>query len=196
MAKRVVKPTAEGIRHVALDLFSTQGYDRTSIREIADRAGIRGSSMYNHFPSKEAILWDLTTQAFAKLNESWRTELDRLPPSATPTERLVAFVRADVRYHALHRDEASIINSQHRSLTSDHQEHSVKLRAEYEAILTGIVHECGDDSATASPRTKLVIFAILQMCSAVAGWYRPDGPLGIDEICDVYAGFALTLVSS
>lgn len=47
--------TKERIVETALDLFSQRGYDGTSVRDIARAVGIRESSLYNHFPSKQAI---------------------------------------------------------------------------------------------------------------------------------------------
>jgi AcrR family transcriptional regulator len=51
--------TKEKIFDVALDLFSKKGYDSVSLREIADEVGIKKSSIYSHYPSKESILMDI-----------------------------------------------------------------------------------------------------------------------------------------
>ena len=51
--------TKERIFDVALDLFSKKGYDSVSLREIAEEVGIKKSSIYSHYPSKEAILMDI-----------------------------------------------------------------------------------------------------------------------------------------
>ena len=51
--------TKEKIFDVALDLFSRKGYDSVSLREIAEEVGIKKSSIYSHYPSKEAILMDI-----------------------------------------------------------------------------------------------------------------------------------------
>ncbi|MDO5831257.1 MAG: TetR/AcrR family transcriptional regulator [Methanobrevibacter sp.] len=51
--------TKEKIFEVALDLFSKKGYDSVSLREIADNVGIKKSSIYSHYTSKEAILMDI-----------------------------------------------------------------------------------------------------------------------------------------
>jgi AcrR family transcriptional regulator len=51
--------TKEKIFDVALDLFSKKGYDSVSLREIADSVGIKKSSIYSHYSSKEAILMDI-----------------------------------------------------------------------------------------------------------------------------------------
>ena len=51
--------TKEKIFDVSLDLFSKKGYDSVSLREIAEEVGIQKSSIYSHYPSKEAILMDI-----------------------------------------------------------------------------------------------------------------------------------------
>ncbi len=47
--------TKQKILDKALELFSTQGYDSVSVGEIAGAVGIKAPSLYNHFPSKQAI---------------------------------------------------------------------------------------------------------------------------------------------
>lgn len=47
--------TRQEILRAALDLFSQKGYYGTSIREIAEKVGIRKSSIYNHFQGKEHL---------------------------------------------------------------------------------------------------------------------------------------------
>ncbi|MDY4187514.1 MAG: TetR/AcrR family transcriptional regulator, partial [Candidatus Borkfalkiaceae bacterium] len=54
--------TKREIITAALDLFSTQGFEATSISQIADAVGIRKASLYSHFESKQAILDALILQ--------------------------------------------------------------------------------------------------------------------------------------
>ena len=48
--------TKKAILEAALELFSRQGFEATSISQIADAVGIRKASLYSHFDSKQAIL--------------------------------------------------------------------------------------------------------------------------------------------
>ena len=48
--------TRDEILKVALDLFSVNGYEATSISQIADAVGIRKASLYSHFSNKQDIL--------------------------------------------------------------------------------------------------------------------------------------------
>jgi AcrR family transcriptional regulator len=51
--------TREQIRTVALELFAEHGYDKTSLREIAERLGVTKAAVYYHFRTKEEILVSL-----------------------------------------------------------------------------------------------------------------------------------------
>ena len=48
--------TKKEILLAALDLFSYQGYEATSISQIASAVGIKKASLYSHYESKKAIL--------------------------------------------------------------------------------------------------------------------------------------------
>jgi AcrR family transcriptional regulator len=62
------------ILDVALELFNEQGYDKTSLREIADRLGVTKAALYYHFERKEDILLEL----HLRLHELGRDVLERL----------------------------------------------------------------------------------------------------------------------
>jgi len=66
--------TRERILDVALELFIEQGYDKTSLREIAERLGVTKAALYYHFERKEDILLEL----HLRLHALGRDVLDRL----------------------------------------------------------------------------------------------------------------------
>jgi AcrR family transcriptional regulator len=63
-------PTKEKIFDVSIELFSQKGFDAVSVREIAREVGIRESSIYNHYHSKEAILDAITDYFISELTQS------------------------------------------------------------------------------------------------------------------------------
>jgi AcrR family transcriptional regulator len=61
--------TRRRILDVALDLFLEHGYDRTSLREIAERLGFSKAALYYHFKAKDDILVALTDALLDELGE-------------------------------------------------------------------------------------------------------------------------------
>jgi AcrR family transcriptional regulator len=60
--------TRARIQQVALELFAEQGYERTSLREIAERLDVTKAALYYHFKSKEDIVRSFTEDYFAQLD--------------------------------------------------------------------------------------------------------------------------------
>ena len=60
--------TRSRVQKVALELFAEQGYEKTSLREIAERLGVTKAALYYHFKSKEDIVHSLTDDYFAEID--------------------------------------------------------------------------------------------------------------------------------
>jgi len=61
--------TRERIQQVALDLFVEQGYEKTSLREIAERLGVTKAALYYHFRTKEDIVHSLVEDVGTSFDE-------------------------------------------------------------------------------------------------------------------------------
>lgn len=88
------------ILDTAAELFSTQGYAATGLRQIADRVGIRTASLYYHFVSKERMLEEIMRIAVEDTARHTRDAVGGLPADATPKDRIEAAVRGHL--HGLH----------------------------------------------------------------------------------------------
>src|SRR6201997_3295524 len=84
--------TRSRAQKVALELFAEQGYEKTSLREIAERLGVTKAALYYHFQSKEDIVHSFTDDYFAELDDlvDWATDKPRT--DATRREILQRYV--------------------------------------------------------------------------------------------------------
>jgi AcrR family transcriptional regulator len=89
------------IRDVALELFSQHGYEKTSLREIAERLGMTKAALYYHYPSKQALLLSIIEPLVAE----WKTVADKAEtmPHTSPNVRQVLKDCLDVllRYRSI-----------------------------------------------------------------------------------------------
>ena len=94
--------TKQAILEAALELFSMQGFEATSIAQIVGAVGIRKASLYSHFASKQAILDALvqevleqyaTHSVFAKTD--WEKDSGNLPLTS---DEAVQMIGEQIRY--------------------------------------------------------------------------------------------------
>ncbi|MEV0789337.1 helix-turn-helix domain-containing protein [Kribbella sp. NPDC050459] len=107
------RDTKAAIHRAAVDLFSSQGYDKTSLREIAEQVGITKASLYYHYSSKQellrAIVGTFLDDVFAVLRKvedlPWSPENER--------ELLAAYVDVVIAHRStgptLMRDIAAVL---------------------------------------------------------------------------------------
>jgi AcrR family transcriptional regulator len=101
----VADDTKARIRAVAMELFAAEGYERTSLREIAERVGMTKASLYYHYPSKQALLLSL----IQPLVDEWRSEVEAAErqPYAPSTVRVALGRMIDTMIR--HRDACGIV---------------------------------------------------------------------------------------
>ncbi len=73
--------TRQRIQSVALELFAEQGYDKTSLREIAERLEVTKAALYYHFKSKEDIVASLVEDFYGQIDAliAWGATLPHTP---------------------------------------------------------------------------------------------------------------------
>jgi len=84
--------TRSRVQKVALELFAEQGYEKTSLREIAERLGVTKAALYYHFKSKEDIVHSFTDDYFAEIDALLDWAKDQPRNDATRREILDRYV--------------------------------------------------------------------------------------------------------
>ena len=94
--------TKQEILDAALELFSVQGFEATSIAQIAGAVGIRKASLYSHFENKQAILDALVQEVLEQYEEhslfaraDWEKDAGSLPQTA---DDAVQRIQGQIRY--------------------------------------------------------------------------------------------------
>lgn len=91
----------------AIKLFAKKGFDGTSMREIAERAGVTKPMIYYHYKDKEALYFSLLDDYMSKFIKK---VMDTLSLALSPQEKIQSFVKLYVKHLKKNRNIFKIIN--------------------------------------------------------------------------------------
>jgi TetR/AcrR family transcriptional regulator, cholesterol catabolism regulator len=179
---------------IAAALFASKGFRNTTVRDIADVAGILSGSLYHHFDSKESmvdeILRSFQQELFGRYDEI-------LASHADPRTKLERAVRVSFDAIDQHHSEVAIFQNDAAYLgTLDGfgylderhaQSREVWMTLLREGVAAGVLREDLD--------IDLVYRFIRDTVWVAVNWYRPGGSLSAATVADQYVTILLEGIS-
>jgi AcrR family transcriptional regulator len=170
---------------IAAGLFADKGFKNTTVRDIADAAGILSGSLYHHFDSKESMVDELLdtfqTALWAKYDEIEASDL-------SPRKKLEAVVRASFDAIDEHHSEVAIFQNDAAYLTTFERfayldERNLKFRELWIGLLDAGVRS---GELRADLDVELVYRFLRDTVWVAVRWYRPGGTLTPADVADQY----------
>lgn len=175
--------TRDHIFSKAIDLFYEKGFADTSIRQLISKVGKSSSVIYNHFADKEEILFIITRRTGEKtLNMLAEIKRHNSDPEACLRAMITAMLHlvshpSMVKEIAIFRNEAHYLPTKKRNVIN--RQH-LAIVHEFEDVLAQIAKNRGRRSVN----SKVAAFSILATINWFYVWYRKDGKMPRDEICN------------
>lgn len=183
----VLDPALRG----ALASFLLFGYHGSTMRGIAERAGLSVAGLYHYYGSKQQMLVSLLDTTMADLAQ--RTEA-ALAHGADPAERFADLVECQALFHTHRRELAFIGATEMRSLipAARHRIAGIRSREQHKADRE--VQAACREGLFATPEPRAAARAVITSCTALAQWYRPAGLFTPEQVAAQYVEFALDVV--
>ena len=171
-------------------MFAEQGLRSTTVRDIADAAGILSGSLYHPFDSKESMVDEILRGFLDDLFARYR-QIAASSKSATETLRglvIASFESIDAERNAvaIYQDEAKRLSGQERFAYIS--ELNVEFRQLWQSVLQRGV-ENGEFRADLD--VELVYRFMRDTVWVAVRWYRPGGSMTVDSIADQYLSVVL-----
>ncbi|WP_086841170.1 TetR/AcrR family transcriptional regulator [Amycolatopsis kentuckyensis] len=173
----------------ATKLFAKKGFDRTSVQEIVEAAGVTKGAMYHYFGSKDDLLYEI----YARVLREQTRQLESVASSDAPLRKRLAAAASDVVVSSIDNldDNTIFLQSMHQ-LSPDKQKAVRAERRKYHERFRGLVEE-GQRSGefrTDKPADVVVDF-FFGSVHHLGSWYRRSGSLTARQIGDHYADLLL-----
>ncbi|QBJ95763.1 TetR/AcrR family transcriptional regulator [Rhodococcus sp. ABRD24] len=174
------------ILSAAARCFAEQGYHTVGMREIATAVGIKGASLYNHFSSKEEIMYAIALGMTRDLVDQHMPLLDA---AGTPTQRLTGLIRAHICTLTEKRVEHLVSLRELTALTPEHLAVVTDIRKYYQRRIRDVIAAGVRSGEFAVGNPGLAAIALLDMMNGISWWLRADQDM--DDLIENYVGFAL-----
>jgi TetR/AcrR family transcriptional regulator, cholesterol catabolism regulator len=170
----------------AAQLFVRNGYDGTSMRDLARNLGLRPSSIYGHVKSKQELLFRvmerLMDEVLARANAALKTEGD-------PAELVRRLVVTNICQPGPY--ETALLQSGLKSLGPSHRASIGRKQKEYRDLWLRVLNDGKKRGVFNISDPKLAFFGIDGALVHIERWFNPSGRLTRLEVAEVFVDWIL-----
>jgi len=186
MAREPITDSRQEILRAAARLFHKQGYDATSMSDVAAALKLSKGGLYHHFRSKDEILFNLMEHAMEITQER---VIHPVLGITNPEERLRTLIRRHVELVLSPRDrEITVMLHENHPLPPGLRKRINRRKKDYVHFVESLVAEVQcmrQCKRVVTPRAAA--FALLGMINWIYQWHRPEGTLQAEQLARQYA---------
>lgn len=160
-------PLQERLRQAALDLFIDNGYQSTSLRDLAAHLGVHAGSLYNHIENKQSLLFELMEECLSDLNSVTRYALRRAGDNPA---KLRAFIRAFIEFQASEKKKVLLLLRERSNLSLEQRQRLSALRNDYAGCLRALIKAVTADRVHGDTRLRFLANGIIGMLESIPSW--------------------------
>jgi len=185
MSRDTTLESRQEMLRVAARLFQQQGYDATSMNDVAAALKLSKGGLYHHFQSKDEILFDLMNHAMDLTHEQILAPVRRV---SDPEARLRLLIKQHVEVVLSARErEITVLLHENHPLPPSLRKQINARKKEYIQFVEELIAQVQQaKGSTRSVSAHAATFALLGMINWLYQWYKPGGPLGPEEIAQQY----------
>ena len=180
--------TRDRIRSEAAALFREKGFNGTSMSELAAEVGITKSSLYHHYPGKQALLSEIIELTVNRVTPLVQEVAESDLPIRERLGRAVALHTVEA---IRDQDAVACFIEEGRYLTPNFMTTHLVKRDRYELLFRRMFEEGVESGEFVEQDVGLAVKAILGMSNSVVRWYRPGGDHTPEEIGAELAQFVV-----
>lgn len=177
--------TSKARQHIlvaASRLFREKGFLGTTLDDIASQGGLSKAAIYNYFPTKQYLLYEILCSVAQQMVDQGRLILQT---SDSPIDCIQSLVKLQVQMEAGVRVPGGGVGAfERRNLPLKLRKSYISLRDQYEHIF-----RCGLQQAMSAGQIRqcdveLTSRLILGLINFIPHWFKPTGPLSPDDIAN------------
>ena len=169
------------VLRAAAHLFRVNGYEGTTVREIASLVGIQSGSLFHHFKSKEEILFTVMKEVIEYTSAK---QNDAIGQVSSCREKLKALIISELdAINGVTCDAMTVLVFEWNALSRAHQHDLLELRTEYENTWVGILQQLKAETGYVQSAHVWRKFLVGSIAWTVT-WFKKDGSLSLEDLAE------------
>jgi len=190
-AVRAPSERRDEILQIAAELFAERGFAATTVREIADAAGILSGSLYHHFDSKESMADELVHDLLDRVLAAYRRIVAE---SGDPEVALRGLVREAFNTIANERATVAVMVNEWNLFTQYPRfAYLQEIEQDTERLWVDVLERGAQSHVFRTDLDARMLYRLMRDAIWVSvRWYRPTGRDSAEDIADAYVGVLLS----
>ncbi|MEU5878343.1 TetR/AcrR family transcriptional regulator [Spirillospora sp. NPDC047279] len=175
----------EHLVRLAAELFAEKGFQATTVRNIAEEAGILSGSLYHHFDSKESIVDEILSGFFQEIMSAYRGVIDQ---GLDPRETIAGLVRLAFGTLEPHRAAITVMQNDWNYLKDmERFAYLTKSEDEVEKMWVDTIKDGQKDGLFREDIDPKLTYRMIRDTVWVAvRWFKPGGRLNSKGLAEHY----------
>ncbi len=169
-------------------LFAGKGYERATIRDVAQATGMSLAGLYYYFEGKEELLFLIQFRVFQSLCEKLQ---DIVNKETDPQACLRLMIKMHFDYFIHHMNDLKICSREIESLDGDFYQKVADKRKEYFKLTQSIFEKISSTSGGSSADSRLAALYLFGTLNWIYQWYRPGRDPDASEMASQLSGVYL-----
>ena len=180
------------VLRAAAHLFRVNGYEGTTVREIASLVGIQSGSLFHHFKSKEEILFTVMKEVIEYTSTK---QNDAIAQVSSYREKLKALIISELyAINGVTCDAMTVLVFEWGALSRAHQHDLLELRTAYENTWVDILQHLKQETGYVQSAHVWRKFLVGSIAWTVT-WFKKDGSLTLEDLAEQLLLMALGQVA-
>ena len=171
------------IRAAAARLFTTSGYHATSMREVADLAGVSKGALFYHVRKKEQLLFEIQHSVLIEGIELFNLAREE---DGTAADTMIRLIGAYVHLLSHRRDEMAVLSENAKYLEPSARAEILTLQRQWSDALQHVLERGVRDGEFTDRHIGVTTRLIAGMLAATYRWFRVDGRMTPAQISEIY----------
>jgi len=161
-------------------MFAEQGFHGTSMRDLAKKLGLMGSSLYSHVVSKDELLVDVVREASSRF-QTLADEVATMP--GTAIQRLSRLVHGHLQILVEDPHQARTFLNETRFLPEPERDTAVAMFDRYQRAYRDVLSSgCNSGEFRSDLDVHLAANLVLSLLNGTQRWFNADGALSVESL--------------